>query len=530
MLKVLIVMTLVVGAVSTGIFVFLPPGSVWYVNLLMAPPFEHEQGFAYKFGAPPLTSDSTDRPDASPVKILEGDKDLGPPHTLHDIIRMTGKGGFSHWGSVVYFSASDNSDPNTNGRNYYLSYPRKLPVGFYLMGLLMIFILLALIAGLVYTTLVSSRSPKAKPLSAIAIIAINILGVLVLLEASCWILTVDLITFASPMVKSYYNLVFEKRAFRNISGATFYFKEHHSLNYALNPAAEYGGKKQFNGDYLIRRTEPLTARTGVKWRALVLGGSTTFGEMLFDEEETWVFQLEERIRSVCGKRYDVVNGGVGGYTISENFRHFIELLSSLDPDLIILLVGINDVSPRLVGDLRPDYSNYWLPWRSSKPALPPPVDLLRTFWCYRYYYLITQIVNYKSNHILGVAAANLPPLVEWSSALKRNSASVYRMKLEMFVQLALEQRRQVVILAQYFAARSESDRIFAEAVAEHNTVNAEVASRYHVPFLNESVFSSAFNADDTFDNCHFTKQGSNKIAGLVYDFLNRASLIPCLAN
>lgn len=45
---------------------------------------------------------------------------LGPPHAAHATIRQTGRGAFSHWKRELYFSTSDNSDPNVNGRRYEL--------------------------------------------------------------------------------------------------------------------------------------------------------------------------------------------------------------------------------------------------------------------------------------------------------------------------------------------------------------------------------------------------------------------------
>ncbi|MEZ6029462.1 MAG: hypothetical protein R3C46_06890 [Hyphomonadaceae bacterium] len=62
------------------------------------------------------------------VELFENGKPLGPAEALHEDIRRTGKGAWSHWnfGGVprVLFSTSDNSDPNENGRRYELKvYP-----------------------------------------------------------------------------------------------------------------------------------------------------------------------------------------------------------------------------------------------------------------------------------------------------------------------------------------------------------------------------------------------------------------------
>jgi SAM-dependent methyltransferase len=50
--------------------------------------------------------------------VYEAGRALGPPHSPHADIRASGSGRFSHWQELVYFSASDGSDPNTNGRAY----------------------------------------------------------------------------------------------------------------------------------------------------------------------------------------------------------------------------------------------------------------------------------------------------------------------------------------------------------------------------------------------------------------------------
>ena len=54
----------------------------------------------------------------SRLVVLEDGSPLRLPHSLHDDIRHKGGGRYSHWGATVMFSASDSSDPRTNGRVY----------------------------------------------------------------------------------------------------------------------------------------------------------------------------------------------------------------------------------------------------------------------------------------------------------------------------------------------------------------------------------------------------------------------------
>lgn len=93
-------------------------------------------GHAYTVNAPrsdrlwPLyfASDSFDHPDASSARILEDGARLGAAHSMHALIAEVGAGAYSHWGNTVYFSASDNSDPRSNGKTYVFSVTARLPI------------------------------------------------------------------------------------------------------------------------------------------------------------------------------------------------------------------------------------------------------------------------------------------------------------------------------------------------------------------------------------------------------------------
>jgi len=54
----------------------------------------------------------------STLRLFENGKPLGPAHASHADIREKGRGRYSHWLTSLRFSASDNSDPKTNGRAY----------------------------------------------------------------------------------------------------------------------------------------------------------------------------------------------------------------------------------------------------------------------------------------------------------------------------------------------------------------------------------------------------------------------------
>jgi hypothetical protein len=54
---------------------------------------------------------------SGPMTLFEADAPLRR-EDMHDLIRQTGRGRYSHWANTLYFSSSDGSDPRTNGRSY----------------------------------------------------------------------------------------------------------------------------------------------------------------------------------------------------------------------------------------------------------------------------------------------------------------------------------------------------------------------------------------------------------------------------
>jgi pectate lyase len=100
-----------------------PPGTCAQKPIASAN-FTRETGFAYivrmNFGTPPDKVGALTR---SKLRLFENGVELGPAHSQHGQVRTLGKGRFSHWltgrtHEAVRMSASDNSNPSTNGKTY----------------------------------------------------------------------------------------------------------------------------------------------------------------------------------------------------------------------------------------------------------------------------------------------------------------------------------------------------------------------------------------------------------------------------
>ena len=84
------------------------------------------------------------------------------------------------------------------------------------------------------------------------------------------------------------------------------------------------------------------------FRIVVLGGSTTYGEFINDDRQTFPARLEERLRDIGYPRVEVINAGVPGYNSWESLSDLQFHALDFEPDLVIPYYGINDVHCRLV--------------------------------------------------------------------------------------------------------------------------------------------------------------------------------------
>jgi len=517
-----IVFTLI-GAACVAYLVAIPPGTLVDIEGSLAAPYQSYGGVAFKTKAS-LWGDSLHDPESSPLTLFEDGVALGPAHSQHQEIQRLGQGRYSHWNDSIVFSTIDNSDPSSNGRSY--TFHSKLPripivahLGILAVGWLSAAALIGLWVDLI------KRPLLRKPLW----LAGNFALCVILIEAASWSLVRHQISRMNlPEIRMFAWLTNAPIAIDNEgltrdgmigTGTKNTYSPHPFLNYALNPASKYMGISQFNSRYLIRRTEPIRERSKVAWRALVLGGSTTFNEGIRREEDTWVYRLEQLLRERFGSDYDVINGGVGGYSILDNLLHYTILLRELKPDLVILFTGINDVTPRLIGKTVFDYSNSRTPWNGDDIKWLDVIGPLGKLNVVRLYVLM-QIRKGALGHIFSAVQRAYPPLSEWESALQRNSADIYAAHLQFTISTLKSQNQSVLVLPQLWRVRqqNELDRIFGIGVSENNHINEQTARKMNAHYM-ESLVLEQFLSSDFLDNCHFAASGNEKMARRLSEYL-----------
>lgn len=122
-----------------------------------------------------------------------------------------------------------------------------------------------------------------------------------------------------------------------------------------------GGVKIQQGPKTVSSTPAHTRSTGADSaapdaiRIAVVGGSTTFGSGLSDED-TW----PTRLQALLGPGYRVTNYGMPGYSTAEGIIQMGLVVPESRPDIVIFFEGWNDLRNSHLAGLGPDYYGHGL--------------------------------------------------------------------------------------------------------------------------------------------------------------------------
>ena len=104
----------------------------------------------------------------------------------------------------------------------------------------------------------------------------------------------------------------------------------------------YNSLTSLNNYALRNREDVMDPKPSHSLRILAVGGSTTFGYNLANED-TFTEQLEKRLRAVPGHEKDqVLNAGTIAYSANHNLIRLKRLLPKLYPDYVLIYEGINE--------------------------------------------------------------------------------------------------------------------------------------------------------------------------------------------
>lgn len=283
------------------------------------------------------------------------------------------------------------------------------------------------------------------------------------------------------------------------------------------------------------------------FRVLALGGSTTWGYLLDDPDNTWPSQLEEMLNNALSAnsdfdRVEVINGGLNYGTSAELLLHYLYRDRYLDPDIVIIHTGGNDAKLLLFQDYNPDYSFFRPGWtadihklRTGEGFLIKHSNIVKLFYAF---WLNDSValpyINKQSKSF------DLKPEYYVQNAQKNEPVGFER-NLNLLIRNVISDGAQPVLFPYVTVSEEQFDILSAEsaervaftrkireglviALAKNYDVMGSLSREYQIPLINlspEDIPTEYF-----LDDAHLSKEGeeikawavANQICQLIPNF------------
>jgi lysophospholipase L1-like esterase len=319
--------------------------------------------------------------------------------------------------------------------------------------------------------------------------------------------------------------------FTSIDPKEFAWTPHQYLVYY--PTPNYRKGLTFHNSLSYRNDEISLEKPSNVYRIVALGGSSTYDVRIEDNKKTFTAQLEKLLKEQYGyQNVEVINAGVPGYNSWEILINLEFRVLDLNPDLVIIYEGTNDVHARLVepSAYRGDDSGRRQPWRI------PPVPL----WEHS---ALLRILSRMTNLTRQVSVDDFtssPTFLSWpfesrlnedgvdpTKILEKNTPIYFRRNLENMIAIAKEHGIEVLFVTWAYSPYLDdyaSKEYYQQGFQENNEVVKEVANRHHIPLFD---FAEVMPQDAKYwaDGRHVNEVGALEKARLFAEFIHTLGLI-----
>lgn len=248
-------------------------------------------------------------------------------------------------------------------------------------------------------------------------------------------------------------------------------------------------------------------------RILTMGGSSTMGIPMLFAGRTYAAQLQRLLdERRPGEHYEVLNGGVGGFGITQVYSSLKEELLKYKPDIVTISCWFNDTAPSpgwysIPG--KSDWEGYLETRRLAKIAQNPLVRFLRSTRVYaalRHFLLET-----RSQFLARSTRAK-------QKGRPRMTPEEFQAALEEILLLAKEHKFLPVLLTE---AKNRTDVWeYEHKKNPYLRVLSDFSKKHHLPFVDSLSSLSRYRDQWLFyDFIHPNPAGHEVIAEAVYDEL-----------
>lgn len=254
--------------------------------------------------------------------------------------------------------------------------------------------------------------------------------------------------------------------------------------------------------------------TGVQ-RIAVIGGSSVYGYLVNDDQVA-ARLLEARLQATMDQPFEVLNAGVPGYDLAQSTARFREVVLPMQPDIVILYLGYNDIGHLVANDSQQQARSPQLPYRPWERYARHSV--LYTCLAYR-------LSGAATDFGIGRRTQSGPTVA---------GVARFRRQLEEFLELAQAHEIRVIICSQATAARpgvsdelrpaigrteEELDRAIAIMQTIRETLQ-DVARHHELPFV-DAYHEIPATSEMLGDAIHLTPAGEKQLAKLWLTELQR---------
>lgn len=323
---------------------------------------------------------------------------------------------------------------------------------------------------------------------------------------------------------------------------------HRYLGFYPNPGYEQG--KNSHNSLGFRGEEITMPKPDGVFRIVCFGGSTTYSTAVEDYRESYPYQLQEYLRASGYTNLEVINAGVASFTSWETLINFEFRALDLDPDLIIIYHGINDVDPRLV--LPEAYVGDNSGFSRRTTAFTPPFwensTLLRMALIYSGFTephnnlrknFIETPGSYYGDEFLNQIKNDTYPSglfrnLDAQRMLEINQPVYYARNLRNLIAIAQDYDIQAALLTFTLSPHFPQEPRaftpeFAFGIAQNNETLFNLAAEMNVPIFDFAAVMPT--APQYFaDGIHFTAEGNRLRAQLIGDFIISQNFLPVPAG
>lgn len=310
-------------------------------------------------------------------------------------------------------------------------------------------------------------------------------------------------------------LVQYSRSWDNVPPGVFRFAEHPYLPCVPNPEFRSADGKDRHNRLGFRGDEIAAAKPAGVFRIVCLGGSTTYTAGVDDAGDAYPAQLQRILREKHGRaNVEVVNAGVHAFTSLDSLLNLELRVLPLEPDLIVVYHGINDLACRLVPPDRyhRDNSGYALHWSRRNREEPP------RWW---HHSLLAYCCGVKLGWIPEhrVGQGFIPDTTGMSVGdLARNPPVYFERNLRAMTVLVRDAGAEIMF-ATFACSESLVDPLLLAGLAENNEVVRRLGARLNVPVFD---FAGRMPKDREFwfNFIHVNRAGAARTAELFAEFID----------